>query len=79
LTGTALAEPAVETSVDERPPLLEVDDVDFSYGPLQVLFGVSLTVPTGSRIAILGTNGAGKSTLLRVIAGLAECGSAART
>jgi len=54
----------------EGPPLLEVSGVDFSYGPLQVLFDVNLTVPDGGRVALLGTNGAGKSTLLRVIAGL---------
>ena len=52
------------------PALLEVRDVDFSYGPLQVLFGVGLTVPEGGRVALLGTNGAGKSSVLRVISGL---------
>src|SRR5207248_8435252 len=47
-----------------------VRHVDFSYGPLQVLFDVSLAVPEGARVALLGTNGAGKSSLLRVAAGL---------
>ena len=51
-------------------PLLDLRDVDFAYGPLQVLFGVSLSVPDGGRLALLGTNGAGKSTLLRIAAGL---------
>jgi ABC-type branched-subunit amino acid transport system ATPase component len=49
---------------------LRVEGVNFSYGPLQVLFDVTAHVDQGEAIALLGTNGAGKSTLLRVIAGL---------
>jgi ABC-type branched-subunit amino acid transport system ATPase component len=52
------------------PRLLEVQDLRAGYGPLQVLFGTSLTVHGGEQVAMLGTNGAGKSTLLRTIAGL---------
>jgi ABC-type branched-subunit amino acid transport system ATPase component len=50
--------------------LLELDDVHFAYGPVPVLFGVSLTVGDGEILGLLGTNGAGKSTVLRVLAGL---------
>ncbi len=52
------------------PPRLELHHVDFSYGPVQVLFDVSFTVQPGEVVALLGTNGAGKSTVARVISGL---------
>jgi len=55
----------------DRPTIVEIDALDFSYGTLQVLFDVSLHVDEGEILALLGTNGAGKSTLLRVLAGLA--------
>jgi branched-chain amino acid transport system ATP-binding protein len=51
-------------------PLLEVQDLDVSYGRLQVLFGLDLTIERGEMVALLGTNGAGKSTLLKAITGL---------
>jgi ABC-type branched-subunit amino acid transport system ATPase component len=50
--------------------VLQVDNIDFAYGRLQVLFDVSMSVRQGEALALLGTNGAGKSTLLRVICGL---------
>jgi ABC-type branched-subunit amino acid transport system ATPase component len=49
---------------------LALRDVDFSYGRVQVLFGVGLTVFKGETVALLGANGAGKSTLLRIVSGL---------
>jgi ABC-type branched-subunit amino acid transport system ATPase component len=53
-----------------RPPLLSCKGIDFSYGPVQVLFDVDFTVDEGEMVALLGTNGAGKSTLLGVVSGL---------
>ena len=55
----------------DQLPAVGLRDVDFSYGPVQVLFGVNLHVDRGETLALLGTNGAGKSTILRVISGLA--------
>ena len=51
-------------------PMLQVRNVDASYGNLQVLFDVSFEVKRGETLALLGTNGAGKSTILRSISGL---------
>jgi len=51
-------------------PLLELRDVDASYGPFRALFGVSFSVPEGKVVALLGGNGAGKTTIARVVTGL---------
>jgi ABC-type branched-subunit amino acid transport system ATPase component len=50
--------------------LAALQGVDFSYGQLQVLFGVDLEIRQGEVLGLLGTNGAGKSTVLRVLSGL---------
>lgn len=52
------------------PTLLEVKHLNAGYGPLQVLWNVSLNVEEGGLVALVGPNGAGKSTLLKAIAGL---------
>ena len=51
------------------PPALELVDVRAAYGRIEVLNGVSLVVPAGTIVALLGANGAGKTTTLRVIDG----------
>jgi branched-chain amino acid transport system ATP-binding protein len=51
------------------PPALVLRDIGAGYGTIDVLHGVSLTVPTGSVFALLGPNGAGKSTTLKVASG----------
>lgn len=49
--------------------MLAVDDIAVSYGDVEVIHGVSLSVAAGEAVAILGPNGAGKTTLLRTISG----------
>jgi branched-chain amino acid transport system ATP-binding protein len=51
-------------------PLLAVEDLHAAYGAIAALRGVSLAVPAGSAVALIGANGAGKSTTLNVISGL---------
>ena len=51
--------------------MLEVKDLEAGYGRVTVLHGVSLAVPAGRIVGLLGANGAGKSTLMRAISGLA--------
>jgi branched-chain amino acid transport system ATP-binding protein len=51
-------------------PLLEVKNLDVSYGDVQVLRKVSLHVDEGTIVALVGANGAGKTTLLKTISGL---------
>jgi branched-chain amino acid transport system ATP-binding protein len=52
--------------------LLNVENLEVSYGPVRALCGISLTVPTGAVVGIVGANGAGKTTLLRTISGLVK-------
>jgi branched-chain amino acid transport system ATP-binding protein len=51
-------------------PLLQVDKLRGGYGRVEVLRGVSLAVPPGEIVALLGSNGAGKSTLNNMVCGL---------
>jgi branched-chain amino acid transport system ATP-binding protein len=50
--------------------MLLVENLDLFYGDAQALNGVSLEVPQGEIVAIVGANGAGKSSLIRAIAGI---------
>jgi len=51
-------------------PLLEVKDLNVSYGAIRALHGVSFHVDEGEVVTLIGANGAGKSTTLRTISGL---------
>jgi branched-chain amino acid transport system ATP-binding protein len=52
--------------------ILELANVESSYGPVQALRGVSLKVPEGRIVTVLGGNGAGKSTILKTISGIID-------
>ena len=56
--------------MSESDALLSVQALDVRYGSVQALFDVSIDVPEGSVVAVLGANGAGKSTLARAVSGL---------
>jgi polar amino acid transport system ATP-binding protein len=58
-------------------PLVNIVDVKKSYGPLEVLKGVSIAVDKGDVVSIIGRSGSGKSTLLRCINGLEDFQSGA--
>jgi branched-chain amino acid transport system ATP-binding protein len=55
--------------------LLTINNVETYYGNIRALKGVSLTVPEGSTVTLLGANGAGKSTTLKTISGLVPAAS----
>lgn len=52
--------------------MLKVENLVVSYGGIEALKGISLNVPEGKIITLIGANGAGKSTLLRTIIGLVK-------
>jgi len=71
VTSSRAAVPAPRPSADEgtEGTALEVRALHAGYGPVEVLHGVSLTVPARGVTVLLGPNGAGKSTLLRAVSG----------
>ena len=54
----------------KKPPILELRDLDKSFGPIDVLHEISLKVHEGEVLCLLGDNGAGKSTLIKILAGV---------
>ena len=53
-----------------QPPLLELRGINKSFGPVQVLRDVAMTVRAGEVTALVGDNGAGKSTLVKCVGGI---------
>ena len=52
--------------------MLNIEKLDVSYGHIDALHGVSLEIPPGKLVSIIGSNGAGKTTLLNTISGLVK-------
>ena len=55
--------------------MLKIEDLHVHYGGIQALRGISLEVPDGRIVTLIGANGAGKSTTLRTITGLVKASS----
>jgi zinc transport system ATP-binding protein len=68
-----------ETTVDHTKNIIEVRDVSFSYGAMEVLKDINLTIHRGDYLAIVGGNGSGKTTLLKIILGLLKPSTGAVT
>jgi ABC-type multidrug transport system ATPase subunit len=52
---------------------IELKDVRKSFDGVEALRGISLTIPTGRKVALIGPNGSGKTTLTRILMGLLAC------
>jgi branched-chain amino acid transport system ATP-binding protein len=50
--------------------MLEIKNLSVSYGAINALHGISLSVPAGSIVTLIGANGAGKTTTLKTVSGL---------
>jgi len=67
-TRTAAGPPVATTA----EPILKVSNIESYYGPIMAIRGVSLEVPRGSIVTVLGANGAGKTTVLKTISGVLD-------
>jgi ABC-type ATPase with predicted acetyltransferase domain len=69
LQAVVAAESQEFRMIMETAPMLEVRNLAVRYGGIQALHDLSLSVPKGSIVTLIGANGAGKSTTLRTISG----------
>ena len=61
--------------MEQNKNFLEIKDLKVSYGGIEAVKGISLTVPKGEIVTLIGANGAGKSTTLKTIVGLVKAQS----
>ena len=59
--------------------MLKIDDLYVSYGGIKAIRGISLEVPDGKIVTLIGANGAGKSTILRSVVDLVKADSGSIT
>ena len=52
--------------------ILQLKNVEAAYGPITAIRGVSLSVPSGAIVTVLGANGAGKTTIMKTISGILD-------
>jgi branched-chain amino acid transport system ATP-binding protein len=76
MTTTAEPEMKVNAAPIAAAPaadaILKVSNIESYYGPIMAIRGVSLEVPRGSIVTVLGANGAGKTTILKTISGVLD-------
>ncbi|MDG1208738.1 MAG: ATP-binding cassette domain-containing protein, partial [Paracoccaceae bacterium] len=53
-------------------PVLSMKNIETFYGPIMAIRGVSIEVPKGQIVTILGANGAGKTTLMKTVSGVMD-------
>ncbi|ETR74748.1 ABC transporter ATP-binding protein [Afipia sp. P52-10] len=58
--------------MSDAEPILKVSNIESYYGPIMAIRGVSLSLPRGKIVTVLGANGAGKTTILKTISGVLD-------
>ncbi len=71
IASTTAERPAASAS-PSAAPILKVSNIESYYGPIMAIRGVSLEVPRGQIVTVLGANGAGKTTILKTISGVLD-------
>jgi branched-chain amino acid transport system ATP-binding protein len=59
-----------DTGMHDPSPLLEIKDLEVSYGGIKAVRGISFTVREGEILTLIGANGAGKTSILRAVSGV---------